>query len=416
MASDRPLHVCLISDEYPPDTGWGGIGTYTYNMALGLASQGHRVSVIAGCVGEASAEKDRGVDLHRIGFAPPSSPTRRVLHSALKAATRGMPYLRRKVEFARAAAGMFGQIHGQSPVDVAEAAEYDANGFFVARRFRKVPLVVKIHTPLLLNTELNGLPVTREVRWCDRMERSQCRRAAILTSPSRKMAERAGPWIGRGKSVRVVPNPIDTVEFSPEGPAPSSGTPYLFYTGRLERRKGVHILLEAFRSVSEAHPGIKLVLAGHDTPTFHVGGSPSTFERYVSANGLLEGMDGKVEFLGKVDRRDLPPLYRGSLACVFPSEQFENFPYSCLEAMACGRPPVVTDSGGMAEMAVDGESGLVATAGCPESLARALARIVSDKDLADRMGKAARARVESRYSMEIMAERTTEIYMEAIRA
>ena len=50
MRDQDPLNICLVSEEYPPDTGWGGIGTYTYNLARGLARIGHRVDVVAGAL------------------------------------------------------------------------------------------------------------------------------------------------------------------------------------------------------------------------------------------------------------------------------------------------------------------------------------------------------------------------------
>jgi len=413
MAIDS-LHICLISEEYPPDTGWGGIGTYTYNLARGFAEAGHRVEVIAGALGPAQTVIDAGVSIHRIGFAPPRQVLKRFVYRGFQLATRHAPYLRRKLEFAQAANHMVRTIHRRDRVDICEAAEYGANGCFVARN--GVPsLVVKVHTPLLLNYRLNELPVNRETRWCDRLERYQARRARALTAPSRKMAELAADWLGHGRVPTVVPNPIDTRCFTPDGPR-ADHPPYLFFTGRLERRKGVHVLLQAFRGIHQRHPELRLVLAGHDTPTFRLNGANLHFKEYANRTGLLAGLDDAVEFLGRVDRLELPPWYRGSLACVFPSADFENFPYTCLEAMACGRPAVVTDAGGMAEMVEDGRSGLCVPAGSPEALEAAIERLVTEPSLAQQLGAGARQRVIEAYNLAAVARRTLAVYREVLDA
>jgi glycosyltransferase involved in cell wall biosynthesis len=411
--SRQPLHIALISEEYPPLTGWGGIGTYTYNLARGLAAAGHRVEVVAGAAQAAAVHSEGGLTLHRIGFAAPASPAKRGVYRIFQVATRRLPELRRRLEFAHAAAGLLRRIHREDPLQICETAEYGGNGYFLARA-GLLPMVVKIHTPTLFNYRLNELPVSREVRWCDRFERRQTRLASLRTAPSRKMANLAVPWLGDGRPIEVLPNPIDTEEFQPGGTAADAGCDYLFYTGRLERRKGVHLLLQAFREVHRRHPALRLVLAGHDTPTFRRDGQTLPFREYARSTGLLEGMGEAVMFLGRVDRSELPPWYQGSLACVFPSEGFENFPYSCLEAMACGKAAVVTDAGGMAEMAEDGVSGFCVRAGEAAPLAEALDRLASDRALAQRMGVAARRRVMAEYSLPSITAQTLRRYEEVL--
>lgn len=410
--SHPPLHVCLLSEEYPPETGWGGIGTYTYNLARGLGRAGHRVTVIAGCIENARTFSEEGVTVHRIGFAPPVQPLKKYPYRLFQAYAKTTPFYRKKMEFARAAWGLVKQLqHSETPVDILETSEYDGNAHFIARS-NLVPLVVKIHTPLILNYRLNKLAVDRDVIRCDRMERGQVARARGLTTPSHKMAELAREWIG-SRDIRVVPNPIDTDEFSPEGACRPEG-PYFFYTGRLEKRKGVHLLIQAFRRVCHRQPDIRLVLAGHDTPTFTLNGKAVFFQEFMDATGMLEGIADRVEFLGKVDRRQLPPLYRGSLACVFPSETFENFPYSCLEAMSCGKAAIVSDSGGMAEMVQPDRSGQIVPAGEIDALAEAMLALAASPGAARRMGEAARQRVLEEYSMDRMTAATLAFYREVL--
>src|SRR6266581_7668046 len=66
----RSLHVCYISQEYPPETGWGGVGAYTYEMAHALAEAGNRVTVITRAVNGETVTSERGVEVHRISPRP----------------------------------------------------------------------------------------------------------------------------------------------------------------------------------------------------------------------------------------------------------------------------------------------------------------------------------------------------------
>ena len=63
------MRICLISREYPPDTGWGGIGTYTFHLAHGLAERGHVVHVLAQGFGTDRQDADGPVTVHRLAYA-----------------------------------------------------------------------------------------------------------------------------------------------------------------------------------------------------------------------------------------------------------------------------------------------------------------------------------------------------------
>src|SRR4051812_46426759 len=70
--SNRALGICLISEEFPPDTGGGGIGTYVYNLAHGLAQLGHRVHVIARGWGKDIVQELNGIRVYRVSIPEPS--------------------------------------------------------------------------------------------------------------------------------------------------------------------------------------------------------------------------------------------------------------------------------------------------------------------------------------------------------
>ena len=93
---------------------------------------------------------------------------------------------------------------------------------------------------------------------------------------------------------------------------------------------------------------------------------------------------------------------------------WENCPYSCLEAMAAGRPIVSSDAGGLPELIRDGDNGLLARSGDPASYIEALERLIEDRHLRDRLSAAARRSVEESFTDVEIARRSADVYRGAV--
>lgn len=158
-------------------------------------------------------------------------------------------------------------------------------------------------------------------------------------------------------------------------PVPPGRT--LLYAGRLEQRKGVDTLIRAWNRVAEGAPGWRLRLAGDDTNTAPGGGSCRGWLESLLEPALRE----RVRFLGRLSADELAEERRHASIAVIPS-RWENFPNTCIEAMASGLAVIVSDHGGMAEMLglpakrgrADGAYGSVFPAGDDEALATVLRR------------------------------------------
>jgi glycosyltransferase involved in cell wall biosynthesis len=114
-----------------------------------------------------------------------------------------------------------------------------------------------------------------------------------------------------------------------------------------------------------------------------------------------------VELLGT--RRDVAELLAASDVFVLSSRS-EGLPMSILEAMAAGLPVVASAVGGVPELVVDGETGLLVPPGDPAALASALSRLVADPDLRRRLGAAGRERAEKRFSLHRFREEHVQLY------
>jgi glycosyltransferase involved in cell wall biosynthesis len=216
------------------------------------------------------------------------------------------------------------------------------------------------------------------------------------------------------RRIAVVPNGIETELYQAgEGeveavrnrhglPAPGSGTLLAGTVARLHRQKGLQHLLAAVPQVLERHPETLFLIAGE-------GEEEASLKQ---AARQLGPAGERVRFLGF--ESEVPALL--SLFDIFVlSSLWEGMPFAILEAMAAGRPQVVTDVDGCRELVVEGETGLLIPPERPDLLARGICRLAGDGDLRQRMGRAARQRAGEEFSPSLAARRLGDVF-EAVLA
>ena len=164
-----------------------------------------------------------------------------------------------------------------------------------------------------------------------------------------------------------------------------TGPPLVLYAGRLLRDKGILELVEAARIVRATRPEVRFQLLGYLDP------NPASITRAQVDAWVHEGL---VEYLGETS--DVRPYLTAATALVLPSHR-EGTPRSVLEALAMGRPVVVTDVPGCRETVVDGENGYLVPVRDPRALAAGILRLLSDDDKLRQMATCARALAERKY-------------------
>lgn len=192
-------------------------------------------------------------------------------------------------------------------------------------------------------------------------------------------------------NVVVIPNAAPRVA----GAAPPADRPKVVMgAGRLEALKGFDVLIRAFAAVHAQFPDWLLVIAGR-----------GELERELAELAQRCGVGGKVRFPGVVP--DLPRYLAREVEVFVLSSRFEGFPNVLVEAMAAGKAVVATDCrSGPAEIVVDGDNGLLVPVDDVEGLGRALAAVMGDASLRNRLGRRAR-RVSDTFSKDkIMGEWT----------
>jgi phosphatidylinositol alpha-1,6-mannosyltransferase len=223
-------------------------------------------------------------------------------------------------------------------------------------------------------------------------------------------AERAAR---RSLPTTIVPPGVDVDRFRPLSPdvrakerarldLPVDGR-LVVSLSRLVPRKGMDVLIEAAARLAPDRPDLTVV----------IGGAGRDRERLAK---LIARTGAPVRLLGRVPDDDLPALYGAAdvyaMLCRkrWAGLEQEGFGIVFLEAAACGVPQVAGDSGGAAEAVADGETGLVVRQpDDPDQVAEALARLLDDEDLRTEMGRAGRARAESDFSYDVLAERLGQV-------
>lgn len=167
-------------------------------------------------------------------------------------------------------------------------------------------------------------------------------------------------------------------------------------TGRDVPRKGFDILVDAVDALA-ADVEVHLVLVGDVI-------NNEELKAQVSATRHPE----RVHFTGY--RQDAPAIAAASDVFVLPSTEREGLPRAVIEAMVYGVAPIVTDVGGMPELVEDGVSGLVVPPKDSGALSAAIERLARDRNLRDRLGKAARDRIATNFHTSQTVQQTGQLY------
>ncbi len=180
------------------------------------------------------------------------------------------------------------------------------------------------------------------------------------------------------------------------GPARSEFAPFptAFFSGRLTRQKGVHVLLDAWRTVALEIPQARLLIAG-DGP-----------ERAA----LEQAAGAGVTFLGSVPHADLNEIARGAWIQVVPSVGFEPFGLVAVEGMMRGSAVVAARSGGLADLVEHNVTGRLTEPGDRDGLADTLVAMLSDRKLCEQMGDRGRRIATERYGDALYVERFARLY------
>ncbi len=222
-------------------------------------------------------------------------------------------------------------------------------------------------------------------------------RADVIMVSLEKIARGFAPE--RALKTVQLPYGVDTGRFRPNG-GPPEGPPTILFMGLVEERKGIYDLLQAVPLLDECR-GTRLSIVG--------GGE---LERVREAAAAL-GITDRVAVHGPVPYTRIDSHFRRASVFCLPSHG-EPFGMVLLQAMATGKPIVATRTGGVDEIVEDGRSGILVDQERPEALARALDRVLSNRDLREAMGAYNRRQAVDRYDWSVVTAGLERVYEQAL--
>lgn len=268
-----------------------------------------------------------------------------------------------------------------------------------------IPTVLTVHGIFWwLGKALYGNDIKGRARriLLNRLHKECLRRAEHLILISPYVWEAIKPFT-RATTYRI-DVPIDPVYFEQTRVEAANE---LLFVGLISPRKGVDYLLQAFQTVLETHPDLKLSIVGKVADNQYY----ASLLSYAEMNKLVD----KVSWLGTMDRPSLAARYASSSMLVLPSLE-ETTPGVIAEAMAVGCPVVASRVGGIPDMLEDSQTGLLVGPRDPDGLALAILRLLEDRELSSSISEQAKIIATERYAPWSVAAKTVEVYRRVIKA
>jgi glycosyltransferase involved in cell wall biosynthesis len=367
------MNIAVVSQEYPPETAKGGLGTQAYAKASGLARRGHNVHVIT----RAGSEARPGVT---------QSDGKRVIRLAgprLQAHTEVADWIAYSAEVAAEVA----DLHEKVPLDLIEFPEWGCEAYvhlLNRTRWNRIPTVIQLHGPVVMLSKTVGWPEPESefCRVASHLEGTCLRLADAVYSSSVCSAQ----WCAReygldAEKIPVLHTGVDTGHFAPRR-VDRDQRPTIVFVGKITWNKGVLLLLDAALRVADAWPTLRVRMIGNAEKQV-----VAELWHRVAAQGrkeLLElpgfiGRDALPDELSRADVFAAPSRYEGGPGFVY------------LEAMSCGLPVIACAGSGASEVIRDGETGFLVPPDDVEALACVLRKLLTDATARRSMGLSARA-------------------------
>ena len=403
----KPLNICLVSREYPIETGWGGIGTYTYNLAHALVERGHDVHVISQGLSSNQYYKDDGVHVHRI------------MHESYFYNFPGFKEFQLRLEYSRSVCNKLKELINMHGIDVVEGPNLSAELLFYAfNNNKKIPIVTRLHTSFSSVLDFARQRKTLDNRLSCYLEDALITRSTSVICSTKAHAEK----ISRESSVssdkiRIIPLGVElykNYEFRNEDPSVRR----ILFAGRLEERKGPNVLIKAMPLVLKVFPDAEFIFIGRDTfisdnGTDTIKGQGISYKEVLMKN-IPEHYRPKARFLGYMSSEELVEYFKSCTIFAAPS-LYESFGFIYIEAMSFGKPVIGCGVGGVPEVIKDGKTGILVPPSDHISLANAIIELLTNQEKRMAMGFAAREDVEENFSRDLMAERTEKLYLSLLK-
>ncbi len=389
----NPMNICLVSPGYPPEDG-GGIGTYVYQLAKGLAEQGHDVFVIAQSNRADLREEIENIHVFRYKFR------------YLPKLEKYFPGLRYSLFIGQKIKELDKSFH----FDLIEFPNWEGVGLgYLLSRPRK-PVVTRLHTAYFETFDIDQKNKKQKfkdhfIRWLEKMAVAK---SDILVSSAQYHRQLIAHEYHISES-RIKNIPLGVRVPKTPNNYQGNGIFKILCVGRLEHRKGTATLLESIPEILKKYPNVKFLFIGKDRP--HAPGGQYFKEYFLKKNPQYAD---KVDFMGYLPYEQVERYYADTDIFVLPS-LCENFGIVYVEAMIQGKPVIGCNATAVPEVVKDQETGILIEPGNSSQLTKAIDRLIENDDLRRTMGERARQWALKEFTQAKMVQETERLYQELIK-
>ncbi|MBB6638141.1 glycosyltransferase [Cohnella thailandensis] len=399
--------ICLLSKYYPP-FGSGGVATYTKVLAETLVKLGHPVIVLTSNVPEGK-QNINGVSVEQVVTSTNSTDDLSFLNSV-------MPITESNVRYSINVANRVEELYRNGEIHLVETPLWDYEGL-ACTEINGLKTIVRLETPLRKAADMQGWKWNKDLELSANLEAKLLSKSDGIITISNNVKDTIAEMYGIewGIKPELVPlglfNRTETIENLHKASHSSLeiNPIKVLFVGRLEPRKGVDILLNAFRLCYNDSLPIELILAGNKKIPFKNGLTMEEIFTRSSDKKIQE----KVKFLGEVSDEELHQLYTKCDIFVAPS-RYESFGLVYLEAMKYEKPVIGCAVGGVPEIIEDGVNGLLVKSEDATELAQVIIKLAKNKEERDRMGRKGREILESKFSTIAMTRKTLDYYLQVL--
>jgi glycosyltransferase involved in cell wall biosynthesis len=390
------MRILTITHNYPR---WDGdrAGAFVAMLAAETVRLGHTVRVVAPhAPGAALREIQRGVKVVRARYGPDAlervgytGALRQPMRATLLAPLMLPPFIARLWSVAASEAKK------HNP-DVVHAHWWMPGGWIASRL--GLPLVITCH-----GTDVRLL----EKSYWRALAAPVMRRAAAVTTVSEFLATDLRRFMPElASKIVVTPMPLDVERFAGGANAPKVHPPRVLFAGNLIASKGVDVLIDAIALLRDQGVSCQLRI---------IGAGPE--ESKLHALAAQRALGDAVTWSPFISQHELPAEYgEATITALVSRGQAEGLGLVLAEALLAGSAVVGTAAGGIPEVVVDEQTGLIATDGDAADLARQIDRLLADRKLRDRTVEAGRVRIRSQHAPVAAAERFIALYKEVANA
>jgi glycosyltransferase involved in cell wall biosynthesis len=385
------LRIAFITYEFPPDTGKGGIGTYTLQIAELLSKNHFDIHIFTGTQKPDYYTNVNNLNIYRVNSLNPH-------------------------DFKNNVVSIFKTIHNIKPFDFIESPEIHGNAWKIKILFPEIPLIVKLHASNYLVEKLKKkyIPFGSKIRFLigslrrgkldfgywriynykNDLDYNFVNLANIIIAPSIAMKNWAIiNWKIPEYKIHVLPNPFTPSQSLLELPIFEIAiNKEIVFFGRLNVLKGLVNATLAVKKILIEFPEYKFKVIGDD-------GAGPYFESTMREWMLMKfsDMQNRVTFIDGQNYDNIPKLIASAEIALLPS-LFESFSYTCAEAMAAGKAVIGSKKTGMEDIIENNKTGLLIDPENVDDIYRSLKTLILNNTIRFEIAKAARLSILTKFN------------------